>query len=141
ALANSQRIRDNLNLRLKQRVWYQPFCPAMLRADAAQLLAHHGSPPNPFMTMSYQAQEEKKHDLEGVIHVDGTCRPQMAMDEHTRFARLLLRLKERTGRGVVLNTSLNMHGEPIVCTPDDAIDVFCRTQSAYLAIGDFLVSQ
>lgn len=141
ALANSQCIRDNLNLRLKKRVWYQPFCPAMLQEDAEQLLVPNESPPNPFMTMSYQTQEERRQDLEGVMHIDGTCRPQMVMDEHTRFARLLLRLKESTGRGVVLNTSLNIHGEPIVCTPDDAIDVFCRTQSAYLAIGDFLVYQ
>src|SRR5262249_12509061 len=86
-------------------------------------------------------QEARQHDLEGVIHIDGTCRPQMLMDEHTRFARLLLRLKEITGRGVVLNTSLNMHGEPIICTPDDAIDVFRRTQSDHLAIENFLVAQ
>ncbi len=141
ALANSKRIRDELNLRLKKRVWYQPFCPTMLGEEAELLLVRNGSKPDPFMTMSYQTLEEGRRALEGVIHIDGTCRPQILTDEETRYAKLLRKLKEITGHGVVLNTSFNIHGEPIVCTPDDAIDVFRRTRSEYLAIGDFLAYQ
>jgi len=134
-------IRDRLNLVLKQRVWYQPFCPAMLESDAKRLLADHTGAPNAHMTMAYQVAAEGRDALAGVTSVDGSCRPQMIPDEAPGpFAALLRAVKARTGAGVVLNTSFNIHGEPLVCTPDEAIDVYRRTGADALAIGPWLVA-
>jgi carbamoyltransferase len=78
--------------------------------------------------------------LAGVISVDGTCRPQVVSDSDTSaFADLLRLARERWGVGAVLNTSFNIHGEPLVCSPSEAIDVFRRSGADALAIGPFLV--
>ena len=76
ALPNSKRIRDLLNIRLKMRVWYQPFCPTMLEEDASVYLENYDRP-NRFMTMGYMVKDEHRDELEGVLSVDGSCRPQI----------------------------------------------------------------
>jgi carbamoyltransferase len=135
-------LRDRLNLVLKQRVWYQPVCPSMLESEAARLLDDFRGAPNRHMTMAYVVKERCRNALAGVIGVDGSCRPQMVADAATgRFACLLKAMKARIGVGVVLNTSFNIHGEPLVCTPDHAVDVFLRTDADALAIGPFLVTR
>lgn len=138
ALPNSKRIRDLLNLRLKMRVWYQPFCPTMLEEDAQLLLEEYDSP-NRFMTMGYMVKDDKRDEVEGVISVDGSCRPQVLQGNESRYGRLLTSVKRFTGRGVVLNTSFNIHGEPLVCSPEDAIDTLKRTRNDYLVMGNYLV--
>ena len=138
ALANSKRIRDLLNLRLKMRVWYQPFCPTMLEEDAQFYLEEYDKP-NPFMTMGYMVKDDKRDEIEGVISVDGSCRPQIIKENESRYGKLLSNVKELTGRGVVLNTSFNIHGEPMVCSPKDAIDTLKRTKNDYLVMGNYLV--
>ena len=77
ALPNSKRIRDLLNLRLKMRVWYQPFCPSMLEEDALTYLDQYNGVPNRFMTMGYMVKDDLQEEVEGVISVDGSCRPQI----------------------------------------------------------------
>ena len=138
ALANSKRIRDLLNLRLKMRVWYQPFCPTMLEEDAQFYLEEYDKP-NPFMTMGYMVKDDKRDEIEGVISVDGSCRPQIIKENESQYGRLLSNVKKLTGRGVVLNTSFNIHGEPMVCSPKDAIDTLKRTKNDYLVMGNYLV--
>ena len=138
ALPNSRRIKDLLNLRLKMRVWYQPFCPTMLEDDARMFLEQYDKP-NRFMTMGYMVKDEHRDALEGVISVDGSCRPQIVSAENSRYGKLLSTLKELTGMGVVLNTSFNIHGEPLVCSPQDALDTLKRTGNDYLVIGNYLV--
>ncbi|MDX1778481.1 MAG: carbamoyltransferase C-terminal domain-containing protein, partial [Thermodesulfobacteriota bacterium] len=138
ALPNSRRIKDLLNLRLKMRVWYQPFCPTMLEEDASMFLEQYDKP-NRFMTMGYMVKDEYRDALEGVISVDGSCRPQVVSADNSRYGKLLSTLKELTGRGVVLNTSFNIHGEPLVCSPQDALDTLKRTGNDYLVIGNYLV--
>lgn len=138
ALPNSKRIRDLLNLRLKMRVWYQPFCPTMLEEDAQLLLEEYDSP-NRFMTMGYMVKDDKRDEVEGVISVDGSCRPQILQGNESQYGRLLTSVKRFTGRGVVLNTSFNIHGEPLVCSPEDAIDTLKRTRNDYLVMGNYLV--
>jgi carbamoyltransferase len=74
------------------------------------------------------------------MSIDGTCRPQIVADEAVgRFGDLLRAVKDQTGHGVVLNTSYNLHGEPLVCTPDEAVDVYRRTDADALAIGSHLI--
>jgi carbamoyltransferase len=133
-------IRDRLNLALKRRVWYQPFCPSMLESDARQMLADWDGGPNRAMTMAYQVAERYRCRMAGVMSVDGTCRPQIVSDEDSGvFADLLREARGRWGSGVVLNTSFNIHGEPLVCSPAEAVDVFLRSGADALAMGPFLV--
>jgi carbamoyltransferase len=138
ALPDSNRIRNLLNLRLKMRVWYQPFCPTMRIEDAQKYLTDYDGP-NPFMTMGYMIKEDKRSEIEGVISVDGSSRPQVINSESSKYGRLIRKIAELTGRGVILNTSFNIHGEPLVCSPADAIDTFKRTKNEYMVMGNYLV--
>lgn len=133
-------LRDRLNLVLKRRVWYQPFCPSLLESEGPRLLSDWTDGRNRAMTMAYEVAESHRGSLAGVISVDGTCRPQLVPDaETTGFAELLRQARRLWGVGAVLNTSFNIHGEPLVCSPADAIDVFRRSGADALAIGPFLV--
>lgn len=142
ARPDSPQLRDHLNLVLKRRVWYQPFCPSLIESDAVTLFADWKGRPDRFMTMAYAVRDAKKRALSGTIGPDGTCRPQIVPDAATTlWADLLRAMKQRTGTGAVLNTSFNIHGEPIVCTPAEAVDVFLRTNADALACGPFLVGR
>jgi carbamoyltransferase len=135
-------LRDRLNLVLKRRVWYQPFCPSMLDSEAPRVLADWTGPSNRCMTMAYAVTPCFRNRLAGVTSVDGTCRPQLVPDhEPGEFAGLLRDARARWSVGAVLNTSFNIHGEPIVCSPGEAIDVFVRSGADALAIGPFLVER
>ena len=141
ARPDNRALKDRLNLLLKKRVWYQPFCPSMLIEDAPSLLETEGQEirDNRFMTMGFRVRPERLTLMEGVINVDGTCRPQFVGEEELRYRALLLRLKEALGFGVVLNTSFNLHGEPLVCSPDEAIEMQRRTGIRYLIMEDWLI--
>ena len=142
ALPNDPNIKDELNLRLKKRVWYQPFCPTILEEDAQNLLEDFSGKTNYFMTMAYNVREEFRQDLIAVINIDGSCRPQILEDNNeSKYVKLLKEIKTLTSKGVLLNTSFNIHGEPLVCSPNDAIKTFISTGIKYLVIGDFIVTQ
>ena len=143
ARPDQQDIKDRLNLVLKKRVWYQPFCPSLLENDAHALLHldNRDIADNRFMTTGFRVRKEYLSLMAGVINVDGTCRPHFVGKENPVYRDLLLHLKEELGLGVVLNTSFNIHGEPIVCTPDDALEMFRRTRISYLFLEDFLVEK
>jgi carbamoyltransferase len=135
-------LRDRLNIALKRRVWYQPFCPSMLASEAARMLVDWSGGSNTCMTMAYEVSSCFRNSLAGVISVNGTCRPQVVPDaEPGEFADLLREARARWGTGAVLNTSFNIHGEPMVCSPEEAIDVFLRSGADVLAIGPFLVER
>jgi carbamoyltransferase len=135
-------VRDRLNLVLKRRVWYQPFCPSMLESEAPRLLADWDGPRNRAMTMAYGVLPQARGHLAGASSVDGSCRPQFVADDEDRpFARLLHEARRLWGVGAVLNTSFNIHGEPLVCSPAEAVDVFLRSGADALAIGPFLVER
>ena len=135
-------LRDRLNLVLKRRVWYQPFCPSMLESEGPTLLSDWDGGRNRSMTMAYQARPEAREQLAAVTSIDGTCRPQFVRDdEEGPFADVLRHARRLWGVGVVLNTSFNIHGEPLVCSPEDAADVFVRSGADALAMGPFLVER
>ena len=135
-------IRDRLNLVLKRRVWYQPFCPSMLVSEGARLLSDRTDDCNPNMTMAYEVNATARPHLVGVTSIDGTCRPQFVPDDDPgEFAAVLREARRRWGVGVVLNTSYNIHGEPLVCTPVEAVSVFLRSGADALAIGPYLVAR
>jgi carbamoyltransferase len=133
-------LRDRLNLVLKRRVWYQPFCPSMLESEGPRVLADWTGNRNRHMTMAYEVSGCFRNHLAGVVSIDGTCRPQFVPDgDPGEFAGLLREAGRRWGVAAVLNTSFNIHGEPLVCSPQEAIDVFQRSGADALAIGPFLV--
>ena len=133
-------MRDRVNLTLKRRVWYQPFCPSLLEDDAARVFADWKGTPDRYMTMAYMIREDHRHRLAAVVGVDGTCRPHIVHPESGgEFTAVLRAMKDRLGLGAVLNTSFNIHGEPLVCRPVEAIDVFRRSGADALAMGPFLV--
>jgi carbamoyltransferase len=133
-------LRDRLNLALKRRVWYQPFCPSMLESEAPRVLEDWDGPSNRHMTTAYMVRQGCRDRMAGVIGLDGSCRPQIVADAaDDPFARLLHGLRARLGAAVVLNTSFNIHGEPLVCTPAQAVDVYLRSGGDALAIGPYLL--
>jgi carbamoyltransferase len=135
-------LRDRLNLVLKRRVWYQPFCPSMLASEGPRVLSDWTDGRNHAMTMAFEVAADYRPHLSGVTSIDGTCRPQFVLDDDAGpFAALLRDVRARWGVGVVLNTSFNIHGEPLVCSPADALDVFRRSGADGLAMGPFLIER
>jgi carbamoyltransferase len=130
--------RDRVNHAIKFREYWRPFCPSMT-AEAAQRFMVK-STNAPFMILTFKATEEAATMIPAVVHIDGTSRIQTVdPDTNPRFYRLLKAFEARTGVAVVLNTSFNIKGEPIVCTPKDALRTFWSTGLDALAIGSFLL--
>jgi carbamoyltransferase len=140
ARADRPDVRDRLNITLKRRVWYQPFCPSILESDARRLFSDWKGSPNRHMTMAYSVHHACRGQLAGVLGVDGTCRPQIVEDGcPSAFGDVLRAMQRKGGVGAVLNTSFNIHGEPLVCSPPQAADVFRRSGADAMAIGPYLV--
>ncbi len=130
-------MKDVLNARIKRREWFRPFAPSIM-ADYQHEYFEHDHP-SPFMLHVYKIRPEKRQVLCAVNHVDGTGRLQtVARDENPLYYDLISTFHRKTGIPVILNTSFN-ENEPIVCTPEEAIDCFQRTRMDALAIGSFLV--
>jgi carbamoyltransferase len=120
-----------------------PFAPATLdehrhacykNVDGADYAAQ-------FMTITFDCTEFMKRESPAAVHVDGTARPQLVTPtSNPSFHRILTEYHRLTGLPSVINTSFNMHEEPIVCNPDDAIRAFLQGNLDYIAIGDFLVA-
>jgi carbamoyltransferase len=129
--------KDILNARIKKREKFRPFAPAVLQEAVGDYFDQ--SYPDPFMLKVYNVLPDKQAVIPAVTHVDGTGRLQ-TVEEHINplYYQLIKRFGEKTGVPVVLNTSFN-ENEPIVCTPDEAIDCFARTKMDVLAIGNTLV--
>jgi carbamoyltransferase len=135
-------LRDRLNLVLKRRVWYQPFCPSMLDSEAPRVLEDWDGPSNRHMSTGYMVRSGCRAALAGVIGIDGSCRPQFVPDAADYpFAALLRAVRDRLGAAILLNTSLNIHGEPLVCTPAEAVDVYVRSGADALVLGPFLMTR
>ena len=88
----------------------------------------------------FTRRSRRKRDCPAAVHIDGTARPQFVSAENSpSFHKILTEYYKLTGVPTVINTSFNMHEEPIVCTPDDAVRAFLQGNLDYLAIGEFLV--
>jgi carbamoyltransferase len=131
---------DRINEIIKFREKWRPFCPAILKEHCSRV--YGSSHPAPFMTIAFKALPGWKERIPEVVHVDGTMRPQ-AVDKETnpKFHRLIEHFLSLSGVPVVINTSLNRRGEPMICSPKDALLMFRESGLDYLAIGDFLVTK
>ena len=130
--------RDRVNAVIKFREFWRPFCPSMAAEGASKYLAKHTC--SPFMIITFDTEPNAKKEIPAVVHVDGTSRVQIVSENvNQRYYRLLKEFQDLTGIDVVLNTSFNVKGEPIVCTPHDALRTFSATGLDALAIGSFLL--
>lgn len=134
-------VNDWLNKRL-DRTEFMPFAPATLIESLNESFvgiegAEHTAE---FMTITSDCSETFKRSCPAAVHVDGTARPQaVRADTNPSFHRVLTEYKRITGLSSCVNTSFNMHEEPIVCTPEDAVRSFVRGHLDYLAIGPYIV--
>jgi len=140
--ASDPGVNDWLNRRLK-RSEFMPFAPATLAdvaheryigLDAARETAK-------FMAITFACTRAMQEEAPAAVHVDGTARPQVIdAESYPAFHRILTAYRRRSGRSSVINTSFNMHEEPIVCSAADAIRAFKASDLPYLVLGDYLVS-
>lgn len=154
-------MQAQMNLRIKFRESFRPFAPSILAEDTATYFDLEQ--PSPYMLLVAQVKEARRlqldseqleaqksadllqrvnvvrSDIPAVTHVDYSARVQTVDERHGRFHRLLQAFKAETGCPVLINTSFNVRGEPIVCTPEDAIQCFLATEMDVLAIGNVLV--
>jgi len=153
-------MQKKMNLKIKYREGFRPFAPSVLEEDIREFFELDR--PSPYMLLVAPVQEKRRNplpdnyeemgmwerlyhlrsDIPAVTHVDYSARIQSVNREtNEKYWKLIKGFKEITGCGVVVNTSFNVRGEPIVCTPDDAYRCFMRTEMDFLAIGDFLFAK
>jgi carbamoyltransferase len=156
--ARSRQMQSQMNLKIKFRESFRPFAPAVLRDDVSEYFQMRPGEDSPYMLLVAPVAESKRLPLDGrkvvgldllkqvrsvvpaITHVDFTARVQ-TVDEvrHGRFYRILKRFKARTGCPVIINTSFNVRGEPIACSPEDAYRCFMATNMDVLVLEDFLL--
>ncbi|PKO71062.1 MAG: carbamoyltransferase [Betaproteobacteria bacterium HGW-Betaproteobacteria-14] len=133
-------VADRINAQIKFRERWRPFCPSMLDSVGPQMLGSNH--PAPFMTFTFPVTEEWRARVPEVVHEDGTSRAQVLRREfNPRYYDLMLEMEKLTGNGVVLNTSLNRRGEPMICSPSDALNMFFGSDLQYLVMEDVLVTK
>ncbi len=133
-------VADRINEQIKFRERWRPFCPSMLDSVAPKMLKTNH--PAPFMTFTFEVNEGWAERVPEVVHEDGTARAHAVKEDiNPRYYALLKEIETLTGNGVVLNTSLNRRGEPIVCTPEDALNMFYGSDLQYLIMQDILVTK
>jgi len=139
--ATDPTVNDWLNKKL-HRTEFMPFAPAALMEDTNQLFVDVGSNvfPAQYMTKTFDCTEDMQKNYPAVVHVDNTARPQLVEGKtNLSFYNIIKEYKKLTGLSAIINTSYNMHEEPIVCTPFDGIRAFQLGHLDCLAIGDFLI--
>ncbi len=133
-------MKDILNSRVKFRQPFRPFAPIVLKERADEIFLGPGK--SPYMLMAKHVAPEWKDKIPAIVHVDGTARVQtVAEDENPMLYRLLKEFDALTGVPVLVNTSFNIKGEPIVETPEDAMQCFLGTGIDHLILHDLVVSK
>lgn len=158
--ARNPEMQKKLNLKIKYREGFRPFAPSVLEEDVQDYFdLDRGSP---YMLIVAPIREDKKiplppgyhekplyerlyflrSDLPSITHIDYSARIQsVSKKTNPRYWKLIDKFKDLTGYGVIVNTSFNVRGEPVVCTPDDAYRCFMRTEMDYLVVGDYLLDK
>jgi len=132
-------MRALINAKVKLREPFRPFAPSVLEERAAEFFELPA--PSPFMLFTAPVKASAKGIIPAVVHVDGSARVQTVDSQsNPRYRRLIEAFDRLTGVPVLLNTSFNVH-EPIVCTPDEAVDCFLRTEVDWLVLGNYLASR
>jgi len=130
-------MKDILNARIKRREPFRPFAPSILLERVGEYFERDY--PDPFMIKVYSIRPEKRAEIPAVTHVDGTGRLQtVKKEDNPLYWQLIKEFENLTGVPVVLNTSFN-ENEPIVCTPQEALDCFLRTKMDVLVLGPYMI--
>lgn len=132
--------RDRVNQAIKFREYWRPFCPSLTNESRTRYLEKAAQAP--FMITAFDATPEMAEHAPAVVHVDNTVRVQTVERKHNpAYHDLLTAFEERTGIPILLNTSFNIKGEAIVCSPRDALRTFWTTGLDALVMGSFLVTK
>ncbi len=137
------RVVPLINRMIKNRDFWMPFAPSVLRDREADYLVNPKGLASPYMMLAFPTNPKRRDEIVAAIHPhDATARAHI-VDEawNPSYDRVIREFEQRTGIGAVLNTSLNLHGEPLVCSPEDAVDTFERSGLPHLALGRFLISK
>ncbi len=133
-------MKDILNNKVKHREPFRPFAPSILIDDIDDYLikAHE----SPYMVLVFKVKENKINNIVSATHIDSTCRPQ-TVDKKTnpRYYNLIKEFKKITGIPVIINTSFNVRGQPIVRTPENAFNTFVKTDIDYLILENYLIDK
>jgi carbamoyltransferase len=158
--ARNPEMQKKLNLKIKYREGFRPFAPSVLEEDIADYFELDR--PSPYMLLVAPIRGDKqiplppgyhdkplyerlyflRSDLPAITHIDYSARVQsVSKDTNPRYWELIQEFKKLTGYGLIVNTSFNVRGEPIVCTPDDAYRCFMRTEMDFLVVGNYLLDK
>lgn len=144
AAATSREMMDIINAKVKHREMFRPFAPVIMREHTKDyfITDKNISVSADYMLMVYPFKKSVQSKVPAVVHVDGTGRLQ-TIDElsNPKYYRLINAYYQKTNVPIILNTSFNVKGEPIVCTPEDAVKCFLHTEIDYLVLGNFLIKK
>lgn len=132
-----------INEAIKRRDFWMPFTPTILGERADEYVINPKKIKAPYMIIAFETKDKAREDLIAALHpYDFTARPQiLEKDWNPGYYRVLKTFESETGRGGLLNTSFNLHGDPIVCSPEDAIYTFEKSALDALAIGNYFISR
>lgn len=135
-----EEMKDVLNARVKFREGFRPFAPIVLEEQCGEFFDHDY--PSPYMLLVYNVREKYKGKIPSVTHADGSARVQTVnRKENPEMWELLTAFQKESGVPMLINTSFNIKGEPIVCTPHEAVDSFDRADMDYLVMGNYIVGK
>jgi carbamoyltransferase len=138
--ANKSKNKDVINAKVKFRQAFRPFCPSLLAESADVYLSNYRS--EEYMITSFDVTQDKKDKVPAVVHADGTLRAQMVYkNANPKFYELIREFEKLTGEALLLNTSLNIKGEPMICTPREAIRCFYDNGLDILALGSLIIKK
>ncbi len=145
-LASAARLemRDIINSKVKHRELFRPFAPVVLAQHVKEYFVTDSPVPvsAKYMLFVYPFRQKGKREVPAVVHVDGTGRLQtLERADNPLYYDLIETYAKKTGVPIIINTSFNVRGEPIVCTPKDAVHCFLKTDIDYLVLGPFLVKK
>ena len=133
-------MKDLLNKYVKHREEFRPFAPSCLAERASDYF--EGCTDSPFMLFVHRVKPEMRASVPAITHIDGTARVQtVSADAAPRYHALIAAFEKRRGVPMVLNTSFNVMGEPIVHSPSDAVRCFYSTGMDALVIGDYVIKK
>ena len=136
-------VNPHINEMIKNRDFWMPFAPSVLAERARDYYEKPKPVSSPYMMFGFRSRPEKRSAFAAALHpYDFSTRPHEVLGEHNAdYYRLLKEYESRTGEGILLNTSFNLHGEPIVYRARDAVDVFLRSGLRHLALGNWWVEK
>ena len=131
-----------INMMVKKRDFWMPFAPVMMKERASEYIINPKNVASPYMMLSYDTTDKRGEFIAGVHQADLTARAQILEEEwNVGYYRILKEYETLTGRGVLLNTSFNLHGYPVVYGPEEALWVFENSELEHLALGNYLISR